>query len=372
MKATKPTAVSLGLLAGFLAAATAMPVQAQNKKPAAKKPPAPAAAAAAKKPTGPVVLGTTQLPGDFGQLGTTYTIGKAEPINFTLRSAEYSIVPVTIGTNTWVPKADEKLLVLRYTVHNPLPREQSYDWWRIRFTAVDAKDTNHEFIQTVARDGTTEKLSVRLKPAQKIDVYAAILVPGEGVVPKLIVEREKGAPVVRYDLRGKATPLPAPAADAADASGATARKEVPARPGAFFTLGVFDARLDEVAYADGPLGRNEPGKGKRFLTALVTLKNRSNRNERYVWSDFRAELRDADGEKVPCVQTLLKASRDEATYGDLAPGEEVRVRFLFPLPADVAAKTLRLAEGKQVHGQAARVFAFELTGATSAASGGTR
>ena len=352
MKNITLTVLGLSLVAGPTGGA---PAQAQGKKPAAKKP-----AAAAKKPGGPVVLGTTQLPGDFGQLGTTYTIGKSEPTNFTLRSAEYSVVPLTLGNNTWVPKADQKLLVLRYTVHNPMPREQSYDWSRLRFTAVDSKDTNHEFIQAVGRDGTNEILSLRLKPAQKIDVYAAILVPAEGVVPKLIVEREKGAPVIRYDLRGKVKPLPAPIADEADETGATARKEVPAQAGAFYPLGVYDARLDEVAYTSDTLAKRAPGEGKRFLTAVFTIKNRAGRNERYVWSDFLPDLRDADGEKVPYTQALLKASRDEIAHGELAPGEEARVRFFFPLPAEVAGKTLRLAEGKQIDARTARVFAFDL------------
>lgn len=63
---------------------------------------------------------------------------------------------------------------------------------------MDKKDVNHEYIQAVTREGTTEPVSVSLKPAQKLPVQAAILVPAEGVVPKLIVQREEGAPVVRY------------------------------------------------------------------------------------------------------------------------------------------------------------------------------
>src|SRR5689334_6242046 len=107
----------LSLVAG-LALAPA-PVGAQTSKTKPAKP-------AAKPSGGPVVLGTKQLPGDFGQFGTTYTIGKTRPVNFTLRSAEYTTTPFYVGNNTWVPKADEKLLVLHYTVHNPVAREQSY------------------------------------------------------------------------------------------------------------------------------------------------------------------------------------------------------------------------------------------------------
>ena len=164
-------------LALLCAAAAANPAFARNKKPATKpgKPVKPAG--------GPVVLGTTQLPGDFGKLGTTYTIGAREPINFTLKTAEYSVTPFTVCNNTYVPKGDEKLLVLHYTVHNPVPREQSYHWSGIRFTAVDARDTNHDYIQAVAREGENQPLSISLKPAQKLEVVDAILVPAEGVGP---------------------------------------------------------------------------------------------------------------------------------------------------------------------------------------------
>ena len=56
------------------------------------------------------------------------------------------------------------------------------------------------------------------------------MVPAAGVVPKLIVEREQGAPVIRYDLRGKVKALPQPFADPSDTTGATAREDSRCRP----------------------------------------------------------------------------------------------------------------------------------------------
>jgi hypothetical protein len=335
-----------------------LPAHAQTKKPAVKKaaPVKPKASAA-----GPVVLGTTQLPGDFGKLGTTYTIGKAEPNNFTLKSAEYSIVPLMVGNSIYVPRADQKLLVLHYTIHNPLPREQRYYGSGVRFTAVDAQDKNQEMIQAVAREGTTESLDVQLKPAQKIDGVAAIMVPADGVVPKLIVEREKGAPVIRYDLREKVTPLPAAIAPA---PGVDAPKVVPALPGTFYATGVFDMRLDEIAYNPGPLYRQSPAAGKRFLTATFTLKNRTKTNQRYYWGVFVADMKDADGEKANYVQALVKATRDESVDGSLAPGEDTRVRFFFPIPENVTGKSVRVLECVQVQDDDARSFSFDISGLT--------
>jgi hypothetical protein len=345
--------VGLSLTTGTLSAS------AQTKKPVAKKT-APGKPAA--KAGGPIVLGTTQLPGDFGKVGTTYTIGKANPINFTLKSAEYTITPMMVDNSIWVPKADQKLLVLHYTLHNPLPREQRYYWAGIHFTAVDALDKNQEGIQAAAREGTTDSFDVNLKPAQKIEVTAAILVPAEGVVPKLIVEREKDAPVIRYDLRDKVKPLPA---TIAPAPGVNAPKVVSAMPGAYYTTGVFDMRLDEIAYVSGALDRQEPGAGKRYLTATFTLKNRTKREQRYYWGNFVADMKDADGEKTPYRQTLLRASRDESVDGNIAAGEEARVRFIFPIPDNVTAKSVRVLECKEVQDDDARSFSFDVSGLTA-------
>ena len=324
--------------------------------------------AAARKPGGPIVLGTTQLAGDFGKLGTTYTIGKSAPLNFTLKSAEYTVAPFTLGNNSWVPKEDEKLLVLHYTVHNPQPRDQGYTWSDLLFTAVDALDKNHEFIQAVGREGTQQVLSQSLKPAQKIDVYSAIRVPANGEIPKLIVQRERGAPVIRFDLRGKVKKLPEGVADPADATGATARAEVPAKAGEFYPLGELSARLDSVAYTDEALLNREPGAGKRYATAIFTIKNATAREQSYYWGSFLPELIDADGEKVAYTQALLKATRNEKTDGKLNPGEEARVRFFFPLPSDVDAKTLKLALGLSIDQRVARTYAFDLGSATGTAA----
>jgi hypothetical protein len=328
-------------------------ISAQTKKPGGNP---------AAQGKGAIVLGTTQMPGDFGKFGQTYTMGKYEPVNFTLKSAEYSIGSYGVEPNKWVPSADQKLLILHYTIHNPLPKEQVYDWSYMKFTVVDAKDKNTDAIQAVAREGTVESGRITLKPAQKAEVMSAIIVPAEGVVPKLIVEREKGQPVVRFDLRGKVTPLPSHCADPTDSSGATVRKEVEAKQGSSYLLGGIEARLESVTYSKEPLGEIELPAGKQNVSAVFTIKNPGKRSENYSWSVFSAILRDSDGEKVPYNQWLLKGSRNERAQGVLEPGEEARVRFFFEIPEKVTGKALLLKEGNYVGIANARVFAFDLTG----------
>ncbi|GBF06069.1 hypothetical protein DAERI_070067 [Deinococcus aerius] len=209
---------------------------------------------AARPPTSPtaprVVLGTTQQDGAPAKLGETFTLGKASPLNFTLLKAEYSVGRVVIGNTVYYPQVGEKLLVLHYTVHNPQKKDVRYSWADLKFAAVDAQDRTHEFVQAVAREGTTERLELSLKPAQKVQAMTVIRVPASGVVPKLMVQRE--AALLRYDLRGQVTPLAKGTADPADISGATPRSQVPTALKTFSSLERFDVRLDEVGFTKPP------------------------------------------------------------------------------------------------------------------------
>lgn len=298
--------------------------------------------------TSQAVQGTAQLAGGEGVLGKTYSLGKADnAMNFTLRSAEYSVARVTVGTNVYAPKADEKLLILRYTVQNPQKSEMNLAWSTFKITAVDAQDVNHVFDNYVAREGANDRLETRLKPAQKIDAYLAFAVPAQGVIPKLIVERGDGSPVLRYDLRGKVKALPAPFADPADKSGATALEEAPAQIGQAYPLKTFDLKLESVAYSTEPMEKRPPAEGKRFLVATFAIKNATAKTAgeaTYGYSNFTFELRDADGDRVKFDDYLLKPSRDERAEGRLKPGEEARFRVFFELPADLAGKTLYAKE----------------------------
>ncbi|MFD1734091.1 hypothetical protein ACFSC4_27090 [Deinococcus malanensis] len=146
-----------------------------------------AANSPAKQPAKPVVLGTTQLDGQNARLGQTFTVGKQQPINITLLSAAYSTSRVMLGTQMVVPKPNEKLLVLRFTAHNPTKSDTSL--YGLRFTAVDAKDVNHVSESAFVRAGTSEEFRASLKPAQKVEVVSVVRVPASGVVPKLIAQR---------------------------------------------------------------------------------------------------------------------------------------------------------------------------------------
>lgn len=289
------------------------------------------------------VAGTTQLAGGEGELGKTYTLGKNNPLNFTLRSVEYTVNRVTVRDMIYAPKADEKLLVLHYTVQNPTKQEQPVNWASFKFTAVDSKDINRVFDNYISREGNSELYEARLKPAQKIDLVAAWQVPAAGVIPKLIVEREKGAPVLRYDLRDKVKPLPAPFADPADSTGATALQEVPAMVGTYYPLMVFDIKLEGISFSSDKFENRAPREGKRYLVATFAIKNATGATAReapYAYNTFKFVLKDADGEKQDFDGYLIKLSRDEHADGKLKPGEEYRFRVYFEMPQDLTGQIL--------------------------------
>ncbi|GGO30406.1 hypothetical protein [Deinococcus humi] len=315
-------------------------------------------------PTPPtrVVQGTTQLAGDVGVIGKTFTLGKgSDAINFTLTGAEFSASRVTIGEDVYIPKADEKLLILRYTVHNPQKEDLRYFYRTLQFTVVDAKDVNHANENYVGRDGTTDRLDITLKPAQKVGAYAVIAVPAAGPVPKLIVNVEDDKQVLRYDLRGKVKALPAPFADPSDAAKVTALEAVPMKAGVYGPLGYFDLKLDSVAVSTSPINGRELENGERNLVAVFTARNgvAKTAEVRSIFSrTFSFKLRDTDGEVTEYDDSPLKVSRDESTSGSLKPGEEARFRVYFKLPANVKGQSISVVEEEE-----SRALIFDVSGA---------
>jgi hypothetical protein len=324
------------------------PVFAQGKKPAAKP------------PTKTGVKSATQMAGDNGQIGQNYMIGgKGDELVFTLTGAEYIVSRVQVGVDNpdqAIPKGDEKVLLLRYSVQNPQKSDIDFNRESFVITAVDAKDINH-VASFVGRQGTNEPVGLQLKPAQKLDVFTAITVPATGPVPKLIIQRGSGTPVLRYDLKGKVKPLAAPFADPKDASGATARPEVTGAIGTFYPIQSFDARLDGTGYTTGPIEGQEVEEGKRFFTATITLKNPTISPLEYAAGALKAELILASGEKVEVSATLLRANRDEPASGTLKTGETVTVRLFAQIPTSDNPKTLRLQETEE-----SRIYVFDVAG----------
>lgn len=299
--------------------------------------------------------GTAQLAGDNGELGKVYTLGKASPLYFSLKKAEYTVSQVSVGDQTVTPTVDEKLLVLHFTVQNPQKTEQYVRFDSLRFTVVDALNANHEGRNDWGDVQNRAPMAQTLKPAQTVECYTAIAVPAAGEVPKLMVlpSQENDGPVLRYDLRGQVAALPAPVADPADATGATALETVPAQLNAACSLAIFDVTVEKTEYVTTALEGEAPEDGARFLVATLLLKNKSATNTYLRWDAIQPVLTSGDGEEL-AYKEMLAATANRSIAQDTKAGSELRVRIYFVVPKDVATKTLAIKEGES------RTYQFEV------------
>jgi len=305
-----------------------------------------------------IVLGTTQLSGENAQFGVTYTLGKSNPINITLRSAEYTVEPVRIGNDTYIANTDEKLLILHMTYHNPQKSDRFVRWDSFGFTIVDPKDQNHDGLKGL---GTDEKVSTNfamsMKPAQKTAVFGVMKLPAEGEMPKLIIKGSDDL-VLRYDLRSKAKGLPAPYADPADKTGATALAKIAATAGTGYPVGMFSFKLNKVEYISATvMGDVKLAKDQRFLVVGFSLKNISAREQFFRWDSLMNKLIDVDGVEVARGSTaVFQASKDTSFSSNVQPGQEMNLRYIYKVPNDTDLKTLAIAEDD------GRTFEFDISG----------
>lgn len=301
--------------------------------------------------------GTPQLPGENGELGVVYKLRQGSPIYFRLNSAEYSVEQLHVGKALLVPQAAEKLLVLHFSIQNPQQTEVTFRFDSLRFTAVDAMNVNHEARGMVGDEQTKGDLSIHLKPAQRIEGYVGIVVPAQGVVPKLIVmpPTENDGPVLRYDLRDKVAPLPAPIADPADPTGATALQTVPARIGDTYALRNFDLTVEKCEVATTALEAGVPLGGGGFFVATIVCKNDTANDLPLRFDTFVSTLADGDGLQLKLGRNLLAATSSTAFNQRVTAGTEARVRVYFTIPQDIKPKTLSLREATS------RTYQFDVT-----------
>jgi len=313
---------------------------AQAKKKPLPKPPVKSAA--------PPVKGTAQLPGDNGKIDQAYTMGIEQQLNFTLRSAEYTLGRLIVGTTSYAPSKAQKLLLLNFTVQNPNKADTTCRFDTFKLMAVDSQDVNHEGVGEVVKQNESQQaLDIALKPGQKVEVQSAILLPAEASAPKLMVQHRSGGKVLRYDLHGLIKLLPAPFADPSDKSGIKAREDVPGNPDVFYPLESFDLKLLSATLTSEKLGENAPGDGKQYLVATLTLRNGTRSKQNYRFDTLHARLLTPDGEKEEHPQNvLLKTSRNEDADSTLEFGESYTCRLVVEVSKEIKRAKLALWQGE--------------------------
>lgn len=338
--------MKLSAMIGLAVAVTCLPLAAAKAKPKPK--PVPKKAPAKPSTTNKATAGTTQLKGSEPKFGETWTLGKTYPWNFTMDSAEYTVEQVKIGDRIFCPKAKEKVLVLRFTVHNPQKEEAIMRYDTFHFTVVDTKDQNWEGVGDLGADKGKEPYEyydVNMKPAQKAKLCTAVVVPAAGVMPKLIVKGSDEL-VLRYDLRGKVKGLAAPFADPNDPTGMTALASVPARIGDYYPVGNFDIRLDEVSTeTSGVYSDTELEEGSYWLIVKMTARNETAEKAVVRYDFMIPKLTDQDGIDVERAgSTIYTASRNVDLDVQIEPAREISFRMAFQVAADRKLKTFTIKE----------------------------
>lgn len=292
---------------------------------------------------GPLKAQVEDGPGVDAELGESHQLGERRPLEFTLISARHAL-GWTHHTRYGTPTADEKMLVLRFSVRNVGEEAVEFSYTSLDFVAVDGQSVGHARENPIAvyLDGTEDELDMTLRPTQYVVAYTAILLPADRSVSELIVEpREADAAALRYDLSGAIDPLP----EVLRGDGQQAVKQpLEGRAGFFYPTGAFDVRVRDVET------RTDPEIDGWTLDddmkwAIVTLDVRSRFDETLpvTYREFRgSRLIDDFGDDYENIRSL-HPRRDREFDGEVAPGEIETIRLLYEIFDDAEPEALSLS-----------------------------
>ncbi|MBX3117598.1 MAG: hypothetical protein KF784_00915 [Fimbriimonadaceae bacterium] len=326
--------IAFSVVAGCLVVSSIAQSSAQQTKPPATAP----------------TKGTVQMPGDNGKVGTIYQLGpKGTEMHFTLDSAAVATRYKTVDTNIIAGK-DERLLVLTYTVHNPLKTEQMADSQSFKFTVVSPDDKNVEFRGAVYEPVKRTAISQMLKPAQKVKLTAVIPIFAQGPITKIIVARGQG-PVLRYDLREslvKSTSVFA-------TDGVTIGNDATVELGKPFDFGGFDMEIQDISESAATIGGYVASDSKGVYRVVVKFSNPLSKPLSVGWQYFTPKLTDENGEEIHWAKDLASMSGASYFSSDVDMDSSVRAQYLF-----AGAKGLKLAKFKLTQNSTGRAVTVKL------------
>lgn len=124
---------------------------------------------------------------DILSIGDTAHLGVKDGINFTLRSAEYTLSPEEVAGKLIVPKVTEKLVVLKVKLQYPDEGRLDLRASDVNVIARDLAGKNFEgLIQLYSQAGRPVS-TVLLRPGQQADAVCVLLVPALSTMKQLDV-----------------------------------------------------------------------------------------------------------------------------------------------------------------------------------------
>ena len=188
-------------------------------------------------------------------------------------------------------------------------------------------------------ESTNENVGQQFKPAQKMDVYTAVVVPANGEIPKLILTAGDNT-VIRYDLRGQVKPLPESITDPNDKTGATALANIQARLGDFYPASMYNIAVEKVSLSDGPIDGKSAGPGGKYIVANISVKYLATFGATLRFDTFAITGIDADGLPIKGGNDLLAPSSDNHVSIHVDPGQEMKFRAYVKVNKGVTPKSL--------------------------------
>ncbi len=262
--------------------------------------------------------GTFQLPGDSGKLKTTYQLGpKDNELHFTLDSARTdSIFPAP--EDIYVAGPAQRLLILNFTVQNPLKKDMRLNSSSFRFTAVSPDDENQTFRGYLLSGVNQKHLEQDLKPAQKVKCTVVFPIYAEGEVSKVIVSRSENTPILRYDLSGKLTPK---MTSIFSPNGFDLIDTVTA-PQPLVDLAEYEVEFGGIEFTNEKIQGYAPDDGYKYAVIKLAFKNRLIKDSFLSFAYIAPLLSDSNGQKYSWNTALLFPNSNDTVYQPLSAGDD--------------------------------------------------
>jgi hypothetical protein len=286
------------------------------------------------------------LPADGkGEWGKTYSIRQGEPLYFTLQSAEYILDPVNIGNKGYSSRADEKQMLLHFTVQNPGTADRLCRYDQLIISATDESGNVHVQRQGWGFEGSKAIIQNNLAPKQQVSLYCLIPVPakGEPLTINIKSNRTGDGPELKYDVHGHIPALQAPFADASDPNGATVLEKVQAKTQTFYPCDFFSINLENMAYTTNAIGNVTLSMGQRIFSCTMSVKNNFPDEHLLRYDTIQPVLISSNGQTL-AVKGMTFENSTQAVGQALPGGEQLRVRIYFVVPDGFTPSQLQIKE----------------------------
>ena len=252
-----------------------------------------------------------------------------------------------MGKQCFTANADEKLLVLHFTVQNPGQTERLVRYDSLRISAIDDMNISRLQKQAWGLEKTNELVAFTLAPNQETSLFCVIGVPAKGEPRNILVKsnRDNDGPDLSYEVNGHVPALLSPFVDKSDPVGATALEEVAAKQGVSYPCDYFAVKVENMAYTTAPLTEIRLNKGDRFLVCTLLAKNHTPVEHMLRYDLIQPILTTDEGERM-IYKGMLLENTDRAVAQMILPGDEMRVRIFFLVAKDAAPKRLMIQERK--------------------------